>query len=79
MATGQGFIGKNMFAYCGNNPAVRADYTGSSWIKSVIKKGIQKVVKPVKKALENTISKINKTFSMGISLGGSLATVVGSG
>ena len=29
--TGQGMLDKNMFAYCGNNPVNRVDYTGSSW------------------------------------------------
>lgn len=27
-STGQGFIGNNMFAYCGNNPVARQDTTG---------------------------------------------------
>ena len=31
VSTGQGFIGNNMFNYCGNNPIVRADDGGSSW------------------------------------------------
>ena len=30
-ATGQGLTGNNMFAYCGNNPVMRADYTGEGW------------------------------------------------
>ena len=30
-ATGQGFTGNNMFAYCGNNPIVRIDSIGSAW------------------------------------------------
>ena len=29
--TGQGLTGNNMFAYCGNNPAVRADNGGQFW------------------------------------------------
>ena len=31
VATGQGFIGNNMFAYCGNNPIIRNDATGYGW------------------------------------------------
>ena len=30
-STGQGFVGDNMFAYCGNNPVCRADYSGDIW------------------------------------------------
>ena len=29
-STGQGIIGNNMFAYCGNNPVICADYCGES-------------------------------------------------
>ncbi len=31
VSTGQGVLGYNMFAYCGNNPVNRADPTGQSW------------------------------------------------
>ncbi len=31
VSTGQGFTGFNMFAYCGNNPVNRVDYSGSHW------------------------------------------------
>ena len=31
MSTGQGVLGYNMFAYCGNNPASRTDTTGRFW------------------------------------------------
>ena len=30
-STGQGFIGINMFAYCGNNPVARIDVSGLFW------------------------------------------------
>ena len=30
-STGQGILGNNMFAYCGNNPVNRVDYTGQLW------------------------------------------------
>ena len=30
-STGQGFLGCNMFAYCGNNPISRSDSTGHTW------------------------------------------------
>ena len=32
-STGQGFIGHNMFSYCGNNPENRNDSEGRKWIK----------------------------------------------
>ena len=31
VSTGQGLIGYNMFAYCGNNPVTRADDSGEGW------------------------------------------------
>ena len=31
ISTGTGITGLNMFAYCGNNPVTRADYTGMFW------------------------------------------------
>lgn len=31
VSTGQGVLGYNMFAYCGNNPANRIDLTGMCW------------------------------------------------
>ena len=30
-STGQGILGTNMFAYCGNNPVVRVDKNGEGW------------------------------------------------
>ena len=32
-STGQGILGNNMFAYCGNNPASSVDPTGNAWNK----------------------------------------------
>ena len=32
VSTGQGVLGHNMFAYCGNNPVMRCDFTGQGWI-----------------------------------------------
>lgn len=31
VSTGQGILGYNMFAYCGNNPVMRVDPGGNSW------------------------------------------------
>jgi len=49
VSTGQGMLGNNMFAYCGNNPANRIDYTGQLWAE--IWEGITEVAKEVGKAL----------------------------
>ena len=34
-STGQGLLGSNMFAYCGNNPVNRKDSSGNSWLLAV--------------------------------------------
>ena len=34
-STGQGILGHNMFAYCGNNPIVRADMQGTDWAYTI--------------------------------------------
>ena len=31
VSTGQGLLGNNMYAYCGNDPVNRVDYTGQVW------------------------------------------------
>ena len=36
LSTGQGLLGYNMFAYCGNNPVNRVDPEGKSWIALLI-------------------------------------------
>ena len=36
ISTGQGLLGYNMFAYCGNNPVNRVDPEGKSWIAVAI-------------------------------------------
>lgn len=33
VSTGQGILGNNTFAYCGNNPIVRIDPTGKKWME----------------------------------------------
>ena len=35
-ATGQGIVGNNMFAYCGNNPVIRADESGQRYSSTEI-------------------------------------------
>ena len=36
MSTGQGILGNNMFAYCGNNPIVRVDENGQYYTSGQI-------------------------------------------
>ena len=35
VTTGQGFVGNNMFAYCGNNPVMYVDVTGQGFITAL--------------------------------------------
>ncbi len=39
-STGQGFLGYNMFAYCGNNPISRVDESGEFWATNLVKVGV---------------------------------------
>ena len=61
--------GYNLFAYCFNNPVNMSDPSGHwwQWIKSAVKWVATNVVKPVIKAVQNTLSKVNLTYSTGIS------------
>ena len=46
-ATGQGIIGNNMFAYCGNNPVNYVDPSGQGWLtalKSIVKAFVRVIV-----------------------------------
>ena len=36
VSTGQGILGNNMYAYCGNNPITRADATGDWWTLVIV-------------------------------------------
>ncbi|GEM_PF-1828015 len=36
ISTGQGMLGTNLFAYCGNNPVNRFDPTGKSWVSTIV-------------------------------------------
>ena len=40
VSTGQGLLGNNMFAYCGNNPICRTDSSGESWFVALIVIGV---------------------------------------
>ena len=51
ISTGQGLLGNNMFAYCGNNPVTRIDPLGFSWISDVSSK-IIKLFKAIKMSID---------------------------
>ncbi len=36
VSTGQGILGNNMFAYCGNNPVIRSDSSGEFWLLAAV-------------------------------------------
>ena len=57
----------NMFAYCGNNPVASADPSGEWSVKSVIKWFAKNVARPVVKGVEHVLSKLDFTFSRGLS------------
>ena len=53
-STGQGFIGNNMFAYCGNNPVNRVDPTGKS----------PDLHRAIKRIVDAVVSAVNKVFTV---------------
>jgi len=56
VATGQGLLGNNMFAYCGNNPVMRVDPTGQCGIIIPVIIGIGKVLEAIVKATSEDAS-----------------------
>ena len=59
VSTGQGVLGNNMFAYCGNNPINRKDPSGQGWITALIITAVVVVVSAVvvKSVADNKIDK----------------------
>ena len=55
VSTGQGILGNNMYAYCGNCPVSRIDSTGEGW--SSVGKWIKDKLNNVKKTISNAIEK----------------------
>ena len=56
VATGQGLLGNNMFAYCGNNPVNGHDPNGKAWIPPFVGVRIAaKIVRPLIKKIKNEI------------------------
>lgn len=60
MSTGQGIIGHNMFAYCGNNPINFADYNGNFFKK------IGKVIHNVAKAVVDVVTGVHDAVKKGL-------------
>lgn len=57
VSTGQGVLGNNMFAYCGNNPVNRADKSGKSW------SDLWEFVKNAAEAIENVMNAWSPAYS----------------
>ena len=53
LSTGQGLLGYNMFAYCGNNPVMRVDPNGEGWIGSMFSTIKETVENIIATAIEN--------------------------
>ena len=72
VSTGQGVLGYNMFAYCYNNPINMDDQDGNcpQWIKDGVKWVAKNIGKPVVKCIQNTLAKVDLTYSTGVNLCG---------
>ncbi|MBR0540956.1 MAG: RHS repeat-associated core domain-containing protein [Clostridia bacterium] len=62
VSTGQGLLGCNMFAYCGNNPIIHLDSFGTSW--QYIKSKIKQVAISVKKFISKTFGSSYSTTAV---------------
>mgnify|MGYP004468819933 CR=1 FL=1 len=64
--------GYNLFAYSFNNPVNMGDQTGNwpEWVKSAVKWVAKNIVKPVVDTVQKTLSNIDATYSVGVSLSG---------
>ena len=73
--------GYNLFAYCFNNPVNLNDPSGNwpKWIKNTVKWVAKNIVKPVVKTVQNTLSKIDLTYSTGISVSGTPGAFIFNG
>ena len=62
-----------MFAYCVNNPINGIDPSGTwpQWLKDSVKWVATNIVRPVVKTVQQTLSKIDLTYSNGINVSGS--------
>ena len=86
LSTGQGILGYNMYAYCGNNPINRTDLGGESWTVIIIilvaTTIIVAAIAGVESAKEGNTTEeiIRDTFigaAFGLSIGGSIVATGG--
>ena len=68
ISTGQGFIGCNMFTYCGNNPVNMSDGTGHwpQWMKDAADWVNRKIIRPVARFFSPSTNTISGKFQNGI-------------
>ncbi len=64
--------GYNPFSYCFNNPINMCDNDGNwpGFIKQAIKTVARTIIRPIVKKVQNYLSKINCTYSIGINVSG---------
>ena len=55
VSTGQGIVGNNMFAYCGNNPVLYSDYSGESIVGAFLAQLAIAALAAVESALITTV------------------------
>ncbi len=72
-SVGGNTLGNNLFAYCMNCPTNMSDYSGHApqWLKNAVKWTATNIIKPVVKAVQKTLSKVNFTYSTGYNISGS--------
>ncbi len=73
LSTGQGVLGHNAYAYCGNNPVHRIDSEGTWW--QLIAAGIGAIVGVASQFVTDVVSSVVETGEIGLS---SWQTYVGS-
>ena len=69
---GGNLSGYNLFAYCFNNPVNMDDYCGNwpEWAKNAVKWVSTNIVKPIVKAAQRVLSKVDLTYSTGVNVSG---------